>query len=96
VNTDKIPLPTFEELVTYYGPYLALVLAIIIAFLIMQFVWFKRVLQTKDEEIKRLVSHEKELNKRIMQMIDERIKNTKDQPPESAKKKKEDTNPKNN
>ncbi len=94
MNNDRIPLPTFAELVTYYGPYLALVIAIIIAFLIMQYIWFKRVIRAKDEEIKRLVTHEKELNKRILLMLDERIKSTKDHPPEVSKKHKEETNSK--
>jgi ABC-type bacteriocin/lantibiotic exporter with double-glycine peptidase domain len=66
-------LPNFQELVTYYGPYLALLLIIIIAFLIMQYVWFSRVLKSKNQEISRLVTREKELNDRLLSMIDKKI-----------------------
>jgi hypothetical protein len=66
-------LPTFGEMVKYYGPYLALVLALIIAIVILQYVWFKRNLNAKDGEIKRLVEREQQLSERINHMIDQEI-----------------------
>ncbi|MBN8821323.1 MULTISPECIES: hypothetical protein [unclassified Spirosoma] len=70
---SKLDIPTFADLVTYYGPYLGLIIALIIVILILQYVWFKRVLKANAEEIKRLVDHEKELSTRLMHFIDQRI-----------------------
>ena len=66
-------LPTFKELVSWYGPYLALVLGLVIAFLVMQFVWFSRLISAKNKEISRLVTREKELSDRVLHMIDKKI-----------------------
>lgn len=66
-------LPTLSEMVTYYGPYIGLVLSLIIATLILQFLWFRRVLRAKNDEIKRLVNREEELNDRLLYMIGEEI-----------------------
>jgi len=66
-------LPTFNELVKYYGPYLGLVLTLIIIILVLQFFWFYRILKAKDSEIERLVAREKELNDRLLHMINEEI-----------------------
>ena len=66
-------LPTFSEMVKYYGPYLGLVLTLIVVILILQFVWFGRILKAKNEEIKRLVEREQELNTRILHMLNEEI-----------------------
>jgi len=66
-------LPTLSEMIQYYGPYLGLVFSIVTVILILQFLWFKRVLKTKNEEIKRLVDNVKELNDRYLHMIDEEI-----------------------
>jgi hypothetical protein len=60
-------------MIRYYGPYLGLVLSLIIAILILQFVWFKKVLKSKNEEIQRLVEREKELSQRNLHMIDKEI-----------------------
>jgi hypothetical protein len=69
----QVTLPTWREIVFNYGPYLGLVLVLIIAILILQRRWFIRVLKAKDEEIKRLVEREKDLNDRIIHMIDKEI-----------------------
>jgi len=66
-------LPTFDEMINYYGPYLGLVLSLIILILILQFIWFRRVLKAKNEEIKRLAKNEEKLNDRILHMIDAEI-----------------------
>jgi ABC-type bacteriocin/lantibiotic exporter with double-glycine peptidase domain len=66
-------LPTFSEMIQYYGPYLGLVLSLIIATLILQFVWFQRILKAKNEEIKRLADREQKLNDRLIHMISEEI-----------------------
>jgi hypothetical protein len=66
-------LPTFSEMIHYYGPYIGLVLSIIIAIMVLQFVWFKRVVKTKNEEIKRLRKREQQLNDRYLFKIDEEI-----------------------
>lgn len=71
-RSDK-GLPTFGEMVTYYGPYLGLVLSLIVAILILQFYWFRRILVAKDKEILRINEREKELNDRIMHLISEEI-----------------------
>ncbi len=68
---DKIP--TFSEIVKYYGPYLGLVLVLLVAILVLQFIWFSRLLNAKNDEIKRAVEREQELNDRILHMIDEEI-----------------------
>lgn len=64
-------LPTLSEIIHDYGPFLGLVLSIVIVILILQFLWFKRVLKVKDGEIKRLADNVKELNDRYLHMIDE-------------------------
>jgi hypothetical protein len=66
-------LPTFSEMIHYYGPYIGLVLSIIIAIVVLQFVWFNKVLKAKNEEIKRLVEREQKLNDRNLFMISEEI-----------------------
>ena len=66
-------LPTFGEMVKYYGPYLGLVLSLIITILILQFVWFNRILKAKNEEISRIVQREDEMSKRVLHMISEEI-----------------------
>jgi hypothetical protein len=69
----KARLPTFSEMIHYYGPYIGLVLSIIIAIVVLQFVWFKTVIKTKDEEIKRLVEREQKLTDRTLYMISKEI-----------------------
>lgn len=66
-------LPTLPELVKYYGPYLGLIIGLVLAISIMQFVWFRRILRAKDAEIKRLVERENALNERLLHMIDQEI-----------------------
>jgi len=64
-------LPTLSEMVHYFGPYVGLVLSIIIAIVVLQFIWFNRTLKAKNEEIKRLVDREQKLNDRILYMLSE-------------------------
>ena len=66
-------LPTFSEMIHYYGPFVGLVLSIIILILVLQYIWFKRVLKAKNEEIKRLVEREQKLNDRYLFMISKEI-----------------------
>jgi hypothetical protein len=66
-------LPTLPEMIHYYGPYIGLVLSLIIAILVLQYIWFKRVLNAKNEEIKRLADREQTLNDRVIFMISEEI-----------------------
>ena len=66
-------LPSFSEMIHYYGPYIGLVLSIIIAIVVLQFVWFKRVIKTKDEEIKRLVDREQKVTDRYLFLISKDI-----------------------
>lgn len=66
-------LPTFDEMINYYGPYLGLVLSLIILMLILQYIWFRRILKAKNEEIKRLAKNEEKLSDRILHMIDAEI-----------------------
>lgn len=66
-------LPTFSEMIEYYGPYVGLVLSLIIATLILQFVWFQKILKAKNEELKRLADREQKLNDRLIYMISEEI-----------------------
>lgn len=65
--------PTFEQMVKYYGPYLGLVLALIIVILVLQFRWFNKVLKAKNEEISRLIKREEDLNSRVLHMIDQQV-----------------------
>jgi hypothetical protein len=69
----RVRLPTFSEMVHYYGPYIGLVLSIIIAIVVLQFIWFNRLLKAKNEEIKRLVEREQKLTDRYLFMISEEI-----------------------
>lgn len=66
-------LPTLSEMIQSYGPYVGLVLSLIIAILVLQYIWFKRVLKAKNEEIKRLADREQTLNDRVIFMISEEI-----------------------
>jgi hypothetical protein len=66
-------LPTFSEMIQYYGPYVGLVLSLIIVTLILQFIWFQKILKAKNEEIKRLADREQKLNDRLIYMITEEI-----------------------
>ena len=66
-------LPSLSEMIQYYGPYLGLVLSLIIAILILQYIWFSRTLKAKNDEIKRLSDKEQTLYDRIIHMIDEGI-----------------------
>lgn len=66
-------LPTFNELIKYYGPYLGFILLLIIVILILQYVWFDRLVRSKNAEINRLAQREQELNDRILHMINEEI-----------------------
>jgi hypothetical protein len=68
-----VRLPTFDDMIQYYGPYLGLVLSLIVLILILQFIWFRRVLNAKNEEIKRLAGNQEKLNDRILHMIDAEI-----------------------
>lgn len=72
-STPMKQMPTFGQLITIYGPWLGLIVALIIVILILQHHWFKKLLSSKNEEIKRLVEMESELNKRIISMIDQEI-----------------------
>lgn len=64
---------TFKEIVEAYGPYLGLILILLISFMVMQFRWFRRVIRVKDQEIERLILREEALNKRLMFLIDQKI-----------------------
>jgi hypothetical protein len=66
-------LPTLSEMIHYYGPYIGLVLSLVIVILILQFYWFNRTLKAKNEEIKRLVEREQKLNDRVIFLISEEI-----------------------
>lgn len=48
-------LPAFNDLIYWYGPFLTVIIILGSAFIIMQFVWYKMVINAKNEEIKRLV-----------------------------------------
>lgn len=65
--------PSFKEIVNEYGPYLGLLISILISFMVMQYRWFRKVIRVKDQEIDRLVKREDELNKRLMHIIDAQV-----------------------
>ncbi len=69
----SLGMPTFQELIVNFGPYLGLVLFLIIVMLILQWRWFVRVLNSKDDEIKRLVANNNDLSARVISMIDKEI-----------------------
>jgi H+/gluconate symporter-like permease len=83
--TSKIPketdvlrkLPSFSEMVSYYGPFLGLVLVLIILLVIAQYVWYRKLIKAKDKEIERLVKREEELNKRLLKFADKAMKKAK-------------------
>lgn len=72
-NKLGVRLPTFSEMIEYYGPYVGLVLTLIIATLILQYIWFQKVIKSKNEEIKRLADREQKLNERLIYMINKGI-----------------------
>jgi hypothetical protein len=72
-NKLGVRLPTFSEMIEYYGPYVGLVLSLIIATLILQYIWFQKVIKSKNEEIKRLADREQKLNDRLIYMINKGI-----------------------
>lgn len=69
--TDKIP--TFSDLVKYYGPYLGLIISLVIVILFLQYFWFKKLLQSKNKEIDRLVERDEQVQDRLMKIIDIKI-----------------------
>ena len=78
-NLNK--LPTFNEITKVYGPYLGLLLILIVVILILQYRWFIKVLKSKDAENKRLIEREQSLNERILHMLDKEIGYKKNQKP---------------
>lgn len=70
-------IPTFQEIVKYYGPFLGLVIFFVISFMVMQYVWYNKLLSAKQKEIDRIVIREDELNKRLMILHDKQIGYTK-------------------
>lgn len=72
-NKLGVSLPTFSEMIQYYGPYVGLVLFLIISTLVLQYIWFQKVIKAKNEEIKRLADREEKLNDRLIYMINNEI-----------------------
>lgn len=70
-------LPSFTEIVSKYGPFLGLILVLVIWNVISQGFWFKKLIKAKDEEIQRLTKREEELNKRLVKFMDMTMKKTK-------------------
>lgn len=66
-------MPSFDVLVNIYGPYLGLILFLLICLLIAQFYWFSRVIKAKNDEIERLVKREEDVSKRLLHLVDEKI-----------------------
>jgi hypothetical protein len=66
-------LPTLSEIIHFYGPYLGLLISLVIVILILQSIWFGKVLKAKNEEIKRLADREQKLNDRYLHVIDQEI-----------------------
>jgi uncharacterized membrane protein len=66
-------LPTFPELVNNYGPFLGLIIFLVICFMTAQYFWSRSVIRAKNQEIARLVQREDELSKRILHLIDKKI-----------------------
>jgi hypothetical protein len=71
--TSLHDLPTFKDMVTYYGPYLSLILILTVAICFVQKRGFNKIVKVKDEENKRLIEREQTLNDRIVFMIDKEI-----------------------
>ncbi len=72
-TTTLEKIPSFNEIIKVYGPYLGLLLILIVGILILQYRWFIKILKAKDEEIKRSTGREEALNKRVLHMIDKEI-----------------------
>jgi len=66
-------LPSFDEMVHNFGPYLGLVLSLCIGVLVLQFIWFSRMLRAKNAEIERLIRREEILHDRLLYKIDAEI-----------------------
>ncbi len=66
-------VPGYDELVKNYGPWLGLIVFLVLLIVIFQFYWFMRTLRAKDAENQRLIAREKELNDRLLHLIDGEI-----------------------
>jgi len=78
LGTDILrKLPSFGDMISYYGPFLGLILVLITIICVAQFVWYRKLVKAKNEEIDRLVGRENELNKRLMKFIDSSNKKNK-------------------
>lgn len=66
----KSRLPAFKELVYWYGPYLGLVVSLVITIIVMQYVWYKTNIRAKGKEIARLEARDIEMFERMMHMLD--------------------------
>lgn len=73
LSTPIDSLPTFHDLVTAYGPYLGLLIFIVILAMWLQYYWYSRLVKAKNEEILRLTKHEENLSERLLHIIDEKI-----------------------
>lgn len=51
-------LPSFDELVYWYGPYLGLVIVLVFAIGVLQYVWYQIIIRKLEREIDRLVKRD--------------------------------------
>ena len=51
-------LPTFNELVYWYGPYLGLVIILVSAIGLLQYIWYQIIIRKLEREIDRLVKRD--------------------------------------
>ncbi len=72
-SIENTAATTFPEMIHYYRPYIGLVLSIIIAIVVLQYMWYNKMLKAKNDEIKRLVDREQKLNDRYIFMISQEI-----------------------
>lgn len=66
-------LPSFSTWIHLYGPYLGLVISLVLLIVVLQYRWYRRVVIAKDHEIKRLISREQDLHDRYLEVLDNKI-----------------------
>lgn len=66
-------VPSWGELIRVYGPWLGLILFLVLSILGIQSFWYQKNLKKCEQEIDRLVEHNKELSDRFIQLIDRNL-----------------------
>lgn len=70
LESQTIEVPSLWQLIEVYGPWLGLIVFLIIIILVLQFIWYNKTLNNLTQEINRLISQNRELSERFVKLID--------------------------